>query len=127
MPTNDRRKREKKKKDRDKEWDEIVSNAPAHIQNRLGQPSASAEKLHAKGQHNAGWAKYDEQGNPLKRVDPEDLGANSNSKSKREDDAFLLREKYPNDWGKRGKPKVIADKENLNIRTVQNYFRGCPR
>jgi hypothetical protein len=126
MPTKDRRERERQKKALNKKWDEIVSIAPAHIQKRLGQPSALSEQLHTKGQHNAPWAKYDEYGNPLPREDPEDLGANSNRKSTREDDAFVLRKKYPDIWGKRGNAKVIAIKEKLNIRTVQKYFKDFP-
>ena len=46
--------------------------------------------------------------------------------SKREDDVLLLREKYPDIWGKRGKAMVVADKENLNIRTIQKYFKDFP-
>jgi len=43
------------------------------------------------------------------------------------DDAILLREKYPDIWGKRGKAKIIAGNEkNLDIRTVQKYFKDFP-
>ena len=47
MPTKDRRERERQKKALNKKWDEIVSNAPAHIQKRLGQPSALSEQRYA--------------------------------------------------------------------------------
>jgi hypothetical protein len=126
MPTIGRRKSEKLQKAYNKMMDTAVANAPDHIKKRLGQPSTLSEQLHTKGQHNAGWAKYDEYGNPLPREDPKDLGANSNRKSKREDDVLLLREKYPDIWGKRGKAMVVADKENLNIRTIQKYFKDFP-
>lgn len=123
MPTADRKDRERQQKNFNDELDRVISNPPDHVLMRLNQPSILTENLDADGQHKAGWAKYDIQGNPLKREDPEDLGANSDRKSKREDDALLLQQKYLNIWRKRGSAKIIASNEKLNIRTVQKYIK----
>jgi hypothetical protein len=127
MPSKERRERERLQEERNKEWDQDLPKVPDRViaqkvAQRLGVdlPSGLSEALYTKGQHNAAWSKYDERGQYIIREDPEDLGANSNRKSTREDDAILLREKYPDIWGKRGKAKIIAGNEkNLDIRTVQ--------
>ncbi|MDA1024316.1 MAG: hypothetical protein O2817_13405 [Proteobacteria bacterium] len=126
MPTIERRKRERLQKADSKMMATSVANASDHIKKRLGQPSTLSEQLHTKGQHNAGWAKYDEYGNPLPREDPKDLGANSNRKSKREDDALDIRDRHLSVWGKHGVAKRIAHEEGLSVETIRSYMRDYP-
>lgn len=44
----------------------------------------------------------------------------------REEDALNLKDKYPELWSKRGAAGKIAEVEDLNIRTVQKYFKDFP-
>ena len=144
MPTKDRRERERQQREFNKKWDEIVSNAPVHLRKRLGQPSALSEKLCTKGQHNAGWAKFDERGQNIKREEPEGLGANLERHENKEARALDLRERYPNIWGARGAAKkiVVAERrrraerptdandldypEPPSVETIRRYMRDYP-
>jgi len=113
MPTKERKEREREQRARDQAMDAYVADAPTHIRQRLGHPSKLSDSLSTKGQHNAGWAKYDDEtGHPLPREDPEDLGANSNRRDDREARALDFRERYPDDWGKRGGPLNIVTAEH---------------
>ena len=127
MPTKERKEREKEQRAHTQAMDAYVADAPTHIRQRLGHPSKLSDNLSTKGQHDAGWSKYDDEtGHPLPREDPEGLGANSDRRSTKEDDARDLREKYRDVWGKRGVAKRIAHEEGLSVETVRRYMRKFP-
>ena len=127
MPTRARKQRDRDRLANKQTLDSAVSNAPAHIRNRLGQTSELSKNLHTKGQHNAGWAKFDERGQNIKKhEDPERQGANLERKENRKSDAQELQRKYVELWGKRGVAKRIAHAEGLKVGTVRRYMKDFP-
>jgi hypothetical protein len=138
MPTKKRKEREKQKKERDQEWDEILANAPDHVKAKIiadkalkritgkTETSGLSKSLHTKGQHDAAWAKHDEFGNPLKREDPEELGANLDRKEDKEYRAIEMRERHRAIWGKRGAAKQIAYAEECSVETIRRHMKEFP-
>jgi hypothetical protein len=138
MPTIERRKRERHQKAYNKMMDAAVANAPEHVTERIiaakaykvitskAMTSPLSESLHTKGQHNAPWAKYDEYGNPLKREDPEGLGANLERYEDKETRAKDIRYRHRDAWGKRGVAKRIAYEEGFSVETIRRYMRDYP-
>lgn len=101
---------------------------PRHVKERLNRPSRLSEKLSLA---NTPYARvgvlFDpDTGELLKQELPTDLGANSNRKQDRDDDALMLRSRYSDIWNKRGAAKQIAYLEGLSIRTVQKYMKDFP-
>jgi hypothetical protein len=101
---------------------------PRHIQERLNRSSCLLEKLSLA---NTPYARvgvlFDpDTGELLKQELPADLGANSNRKQDRKDDAHLLRSKYITIWNRRGAAKQIAHAEGLSVRRVQRMIKDYP-
>ena len=127
MPTKERTEREREQWAHDQIIDAAVADAPMHIRQRLGRPSRLSDSLSTKGQHNAGWAKYDDEtGHPLPREDPEGLGANLERKENKATRALNMRKKYRDIWGNRGVAKVIAHEEGVSVETVRRYMKDFP-
>jgi hypothetical protein len=138
MPRKERKDREKQKKKLDQEWDEIVANAPEHAKSRMiadkaykrltgkSKTSKLSENLNTKGQHDAGWAKYDEHGQHIKREDPDELGANLERHENKEIRAQEIRERHRNVWGNRGVAQRIAHEEGLSVETIRRYMKDFP-
>ncbi len=138
MPRKDRIEREKQKKKEDQKWDKINANAPEHVKSKIiahkafkhitGKPMTSelSENLHTKGQHNAGWAKYDEYGNPLKREDNIGGGANYDRHEDKETRALEIRDRHRDVWGKRGVAQRIAHEERCSVETIRRYMKNYP-
>jgi len=127
MPTKERKEREKEQRAHTQAMDAYVADAPTHIRQRLGHPSKLSDNLSTKGQHDAGWSKYDDEtGHPLPREDPEGLGANLERNENMVARALDMREKHRDVWGKRGVAKRIAYKEELSVETVRRYMRKFP-
>jgi hypothetical protein len=101
---------------------------PRHIKERLNRSLCLLEKLSLADTPYArvGVLFDPNTGELLKQELPADLGANSNRKQDRKDDALLLRSKYISIWNKRGAAKQIAYLEKLSIRTVQSYMKDFP-
>lgn len=130
----------KKRKDREKELDALRQALDAALKNpsprmiarqamiKMGikPPNGLLDSLVSEGQHNAGWAKFDERGQNIMREDLEDLGANSDRRCKKVDDALDIRDRNNEDWGKRGTAKRIAHKEGVSVETIRRYMREFP-
>lgn len=132
MPTKKRRSREKTREKAQEEnrkyFDEVVANAPPHVLSRLHNPPSklALSLMNTPGKHNAGWAKFDEHGQTIKRADPEGWGANFLRREEKVERALKIRSKYKNTWGKRGAAKAIAHAENLRVETIRRYMRKFP-
>lgn len=126
MPTKERKERERKQRAQIQAIDAAVADAPMHIQRRLGRPSKLSDSLSTKGQHDAGWSKYDENGQYIAREDPEGLGANLERNEDMVARALDMHEKHRDVWGKRGVAKQNAHEEGLSVETVRRYMRKFP-
>lgn len=133
MPTKKRTEREKQLEAQRLAIDTALENPPDHVIARqaakrleIETSSPLSEKLVTQGQHNAGWAKFDERGQNVMREDPDELGANSYRHSKKIDDALDIRDRHRNEWGKRGTAKRIAHKEGLSVETIRRYMKAFP-
>lgn len=138
MPRKERKEREKQKKKLNQKWDSIIANAPDRVKREIaanrvfkhltGKPLVSelSKNLCTEGQHNAGWAKYDEYGNPLKREDPDELGANLEKHENKEIRALEIRERHRGVWGKRGVAEGIAHEEGYSVETIRRYMKEFP-
>jgi hypothetical protein len=127
VPTKERKQQDRERLAKKQALDKAVSNAPEHIRNRFGQSSKLAESLHTDGQHKAGWAKFDERGQNIKKYkDPEDQGANLERHEDKVARARKIRAKYPSDWGKRGVAEGIAHAENPSVETIRRYMKDFP-
>ena len=94
MPTKERKEREKEHRAHTQAMDAYVADAPTHIRQRLGHPSKLSDNLSTKGQHDAGWSKYDENGQYIAREDPEGRGANLERNEYKEAKALDMRKRY---------------------------------
>jgi hypothetical protein len=138
MPTIERRKRERHQKAYNKMMDAAVANAPEHVKPKIiankvfkritGKSLISelSKNLSTEGQHNAGWAKYDEYGNPLKREDNITGGANYDRHEDKEVRAMDIRDRHRDSWGKHGVAKRIAHEEGYSVETIRRYMKEFP-
>lgn len=137
MTTAERKKSEKlrdlEKANEDAFYAGLLAIAPEHVKKRLNLPQSEFAKQLAKNlslvgtPHNRVGATYDEEtGQLIKKEDPPEQGANYLRNQKKLDDITLFREDHPEEWGKRGMPKVIAGNVERSPRTIQKYFRMRP-
>jgi hypothetical protein len=127
VPTKERKQRDRERLAKKQAFDKALSNAPAYIRNRFGQHSELSKNLSTDGQHNAGWAKFDERGQNIKKYkDPDELGANVFRHEDKVARAREIRAKYLSDWGTRGTAKRIAHAENLSVETIRRYVKEFP-
>ena len=125
MPTAKRRLRETQAALEVARVEALFASMPIHIRARLGKPSKIADCLDAPPEYTGIGCAFDENsGQLLRRVVPEEQGANYNRQAKRADDIVWLQEKYADIWCKRGMASKIAMLEGLNVRTVQKYFKS---
>jgi hypothetical protein len=121
MPTKDRREREKRQRNEKKALDDALANAPPHVRRRLGQPSKIGG-LSNIGPYNRVGVKFTDEGFPMKREDPEELGANAFRHDEKVRMAEELREKYRGIWDQRGVAKRIAHETGLSVETIRRYM-----
>lgn len=126
MPTRARKAREEACRRDEAELRELLGEPPNWLKEfSKTHPEAGDEMSLTGTPYNRKGVKFEE-GQPIKRGDPPELGANEYRRDKRIDDAAALKQRYAHLWGKRGYAKQIAHNEGLNVRTVQKYFKDHP-
>ena len=124
MPRKEEAKRRRQVLASQQALDQATANAPEHVKRRLGQPSRLGNNLATKGQHNSGWAKFDEYGQDIqKQTDPDGQGANMERQETAEAEALEVRARHRSIWRKRGSAKKIAHLEGLSVETIRRYMR----
>ena len=124
MPTRKRKLKEAAQAAKQAEFDKLLEYMPPHIKSRLGISSKIPEAFgQIEKEYLAVGCAFDETGQLIKRSDPDEQGSGYCSRQDKLGEITLLREKYPEEWGKRGMAKVIASKEGLSVRTIQKYFK----
>jgi len=110
-------------------WDSVARNAPPYIKALDGRAynDRFLNDLNDKRLDRVGVKFSEEDGQLLKHTwEDKELGANANGHAKAQDDAGVIKDKYPDLWGKRGRAKIIAYHEGLSVRTIQKYFKRFP-
>lgn len=126
MPTKKRLAKEREKKKRG----EAFAVLPEHLVGAdlsLNEIAESIDKNYF-----CNWVTYSADGETAyKDPHPEKKG-NTVKTDKRRAEALRLKEKYPDQWGKRGGPKCIAIAEGMDMandhppRKIQEYFNDFP-
>jgi hypothetical protein len=126
MPTRERKKREAKAQAERRELEDAFANVPPHLRARIGQKSKIVGDLSDIGSYDRIGVKFSDEGDPLKREDPEELGANLERHEDKKIRAMTIRDRHSDVWGQRGAAKRIAHKTGLSVETIRRYMKEFP-
>ena len=106
--------------------DAACANAPAHLIDRIGQPSQLGKNLEKIGEYGWKGITFTETGEPLRRSDAQIIKtSNADQHAKAVKKAKELKAKHPKHWDSRGGATAIARKEqNIHANTVRRYIKA---
>lgn len=105
--------------------DAACANVPAHLIDRIGQPSQLGKNLEEIGEYAWKGITFNENGEPLRRSDAHVIKtSNADQHAKAVQKAKELKAKYPKYWNSRGGAAAIASKEpDIHANTVRRYIK----
>ncbi len=105
--------------------DAACANVPAHLIDRIGQPSQLGENLQEIGEYGWKGLTFNEDGDPLRRSDAQIIKtSNADQHAGAVKKAKELKAKYPRYWDSRGGAADSARKEkNIHANTVRRYIK----
>lgn len=120
MPTKERKQREQEKKALQQKMDaKLPLPLPAHLTPFAGDGNNEFGRLPGGGLTHC-------VGDEIFTHPNIGKGGNLTRQTIRREDAEALKRRYKSIWGKRGAAKRIALDNDLNERTVQQYFKDFP-
>lgn len=134
MPTKERLAKERERKAMRKQAEDHIRQRKTPLSPEfLARSKALVTALMDIGIYGTNRVKFDENGDPYWNDNPA-KESNDRSAVERRAEALRLKEKYPEQWGKRGGPKCIAiaegiDMTNTNdnpVRKIQRYRKDFP-